>query len=444
MSPSVQYGGDEVGAVVLDIGSYAVKAGYAGEDAPKAVFPSAYAAVPTSTPDAAASASYIHGNSAHLYRPHAAVHNFVQDGIVADWDAASRAVEHAFAQRLRLDSLEEYPLLATEASWNPKENKELLCELAFEKWNAPAYYAVDKAVMSAFAAGKGSALVIDIGDELTSITPVYDGFVLRKAIQKQPLAGSVLSEVLLATLKNQSIPVTPHYLVKTKEAVEPNQPARAQLREERIPNLAEPEKSATTPSYHHFEEFRLMHELKESVCEVVTPTWDDNVVQSKPTRSFEFPDGYNTYLGVPRLSVPEILFNPQAHLPQEFTTRVLPASSSTIPSHPPSALQPLSNLIRATLSQVDPDLQATLLANVVVTGGTTLIPGFVDRLSAELGTIAPGVKIKIHAAASSAERVNSSWLGGSILASLGTFHQLWIGKDEYQEVGKSIVHRRAK
>lgn len=134
--------------------------------------------------------------------------------------------------------------------------------------------------------------------------------------------------MLLATLKNQSIPVTPHYLVKTKEAVEPNQPARAQLRyvvssgslfllsspsfialaralvvmgvadkhpitcthaappprrgsinrEERIPNLAEPEKSATTPSYHHFEELRLMHELKESVCEVVTPTWDDKCV----------------------------------------------------------------------------------------------------------------------------------------------------------------------
>lgn len=169
----MQYGGDEVGAVVLDIGSHAVKAGcvvpplsssshvttadsvcccphsrsYAGEDAPKAVFPSAYAAVPN--PEAAASASYIHGNSAHLYRPRASIHNFVQDGIVTDWDAASRAIEHAFAQRLRLDSLEEYPLLTTEASWNPKENKELLCELAFEKWNAPAYYAVDKAVMSA-------------------------------------------------------------------------------------------------------------------------------------------------------------------------------------------------------------------------------------------------------------------------------------------------------
>jgi hypothetical protein len=47
----------------------------------------------------------------------------------------------------------------------------------------------------------------------------------------------------------------------------------------------------------------------------------NSVVQSKPTRSFEFPDGYNTYLGVPRLSVPEILFNPQAHLPQEVSER---------------------------------------------------------------------------------------------------------------------------
>ncbi|GAA5983625.1 hypothetical protein JCM10908_000356 [Rhodotorula pacifica] len=455
MSPSVQYGGDEVGAVVLDIGSYAVRAGYAGEDAPKAVFPSAYATVLSSSSDASASTSadatpaathtHIHGNSAHLYRPKATISTFVQDGIVTDWDAASRAIDHAFNERLRLSgTLEEYPLLVTEASWNPKENKEKMCEIAFEGWNTPAYYAVDKAVMSAFAAGKGSALIIDIGDEITSITPVYDGFVLRKAIQKQPLGGSILSQVLLNSLKAQSVPVTPHYLVKTKEAVEPNQPARAQLREERIPNLDDQTNSPTTPSYHHFEELRLMHELKESVCEVVTPTWDDNVVQSKPTRSFEFPDGYNTYLGVPRLSVPEILFNPQARLPQEFTSRPPAPSQSTIPSHPPSALQPLSNLIRATLSQVDPDLQATLLANVVVTGGTTLIPGFVDRLGAELGNVAPGVKVKIHAAASSAERTHSSWLGGSILASLGTFHQLWIGKDEYQEVGKSIVHRRAK
>ncbi|GAA5820366.1 hypothetical protein JCM11251_005594 [Rhodosporidiobolus azoricus] len=443
MSPPVQYGGDEVGAVVLDIGSSSIRAGYAGEDAPKAVFPSPYVSIPSSTSDSPP--TYVHGNGIHLYRPHAEVHNFITDGIVTDWAGAERAVEHAFTERMRLKSLEEYPFLNTEASWNTKENKEKMCELAFEKWQAPAYYAVDKAVMSAFAAGKGSALIVDIGDELATVTPIYDGFVLRKAIQKQPTGGALLSEVLLSSLQQAQPPIspTPHYLVKTKESVEPNQPSRATLRDDRLPKPSD-SSASTTPSYHALQLSRLAHELKESVCEVLTPSWDDSQAQQKPTRPFEFPDGFNTYVGAQRLVVPEILFNPQRFLPKEFTTRPLPVSPSSIPSHPYSSLQSLISLIRASLSQIDPDLQATLLSNVVVTGGTTLITGFVDRLQAELSAFAPGMKVKIHAAATAAERTHSSWLGGSILASLGTFHQLWIGKDEYQEIGASVVTRRSK
>ncbi|BGP16247.1 hypothetical protein JCM10213_007688 [Rhodosporidiobolus nylandii] len=443
MSPPVQYGGDEVGAIVLDIGSSTVRAGYAGEDTPKCVFPSPYFSVPSSSADSPP--TFIHGNNIHLYRPHATVHTFVQDGIVTDWDAAGRAVEHALTDRMRLKTLEEFPLLATEASWNTKENKEKMCEMAFEKWSAPAYYAVDKAVMSAFAAGKGSALIVDIGEELATVTPIYDGFVLRKAVQKQPTGGALISELLLNSLsQNQPpIPVTPHYLVKTKESVEPNQPSKAVLRDERIPNPSDPS-HPTTPSYHRLQEQRLLHELKESVCEVLAPAWDDAAAQGKPTRPFEFPDGYNTYIGLQRLAVPEVLFNPQRFLPAEIAARPLPPSASTIPSHPYSALQSITNLIRSSLVQIDPDLQATLLSNVVVVGGTTLITGFVDRLQNELQAFAPGMKVKIHAPGTSAERCHSSWLGGSILASLGTFHQLWIGKDEYQEIGASVVHRRAK
>ncbi|GAA6040943.1 hypothetical protein JCM8097_003200 [Rhodosporidiobolus ruineniae] len=442
MSPPVQYGGDEVGAVVLDIGSSSVRAGYAGEDTPKAVFPTPYVTVPGSD----SAPHHVHGNGIHLYRPNATVSSFMSDGIVTDWDAAGRAVEHAFTDRMRLKSLEEQPFLATETSWNSKENKEKMAELAFEKWQAPAYYAVDKAVMSAFAAGKGSALIVDVGEELMTVTPIYDGFVLRKAIQKQPVGGALLSEILLSSLQNNQppIPATPHYLVKTKQAVDPNQPARASLHDDRFPNPSDPS-APTSPSYHQLQQMRLMHELKESVCAVLTPHWDDATAQGKPTRPFEFPDGFNTYLGLQRLTVPEVLFNPQRFLPQEIASRPLPPSASTIPSHPYSALQPLvTGLIRASLVQIDPDLQATLLSNVVVTGGTTLIPGFVDRLQAELGAFAPSMKVKIHAASTSAERMHSAWLGGSILASLGTFHQLWIGKDEYQEVGASVVHRRSK
>ncbi|GAA5887041.1 hypothetical protein JCM16303_007114 [Sporobolomyces ruberrimus] len=441
MSPPVQYGGDEVGAIVLDIGSGTVRAGYAGEDTPKTLFPTAYSTVPSSDPSQPP--SHVHGVAAHLYRPNSTIQSFVSDGIVTDWNAAERAIDHAFSDRMRLKTLEEYPLLVTEPSWNTKENRERMCEIAFEKWQAPAYYAVDKAVMSSFASGKGSALIIDVGEELTSVVPIYDGFVLRKAIQKQAVAGNLISEVLLHHLESQNIPVTPRYLVKTKEVVAPDTPSNASLREERQPNPSDPN-SATTASYHRSQQLRVMHEMKETICEVLTPTWDDAAAQSKPPRPFEFPDGYNSSFSTPRLTDPEILFNPSRFLPQQFTQRTAPPSLSTIASHPPSSFLPLSRLISNSLQQIDPDLQATLLGNIVVTGGTTLLPGFVERLQNEIGTIAPGIKVKIHAPASSAERTHSSWLGGSILASLGTFHQLWIGKDEYQEVGKSVVHRRGK
>ncbi|GAA5865669.1 hypothetical protein JCM5353_005177, partial [Sporobolomyces roseus] len=192
--------------------------------------------------------------------------------------------------------------------------------------------------------------------------------------------------------------------------------------EDRLPNDSDPN-SATTPSYHRSQELRVMHEMKETICEVLAPGWDDSAAQAKPSRPFEFPDGYNSQFSTLRLQVPEILFNPSRFLPQEFTSRPAIPSQSTIASHPPSSLLPLHRLISNSLVQIDPDLQSTLLGNIVVTGGTTLLPGFIDRLQGELQGLAPGMKIKIHAPSSSAERTHSSWLGGSILASLGTFHQ---------------------
>ena len=97
---------------------------------------------------------------------------------------------------MRLDKLTDYPLLVTEASWNTKENREKMCQVAFEQWDVPAYYAVDKAVMSAFASSRGSALVLDIGEEMTSLVPIYDGFVLRKGQSIAALRRRVATDVV--------------------------------------------------------------------------------------------------------------------------------------------------------------------------------------------------------------------------------------------------------
>ncbi|MCJ8744963.1 hypothetical protein PDJAM_G00124790, partial [Pangasius djambal] len=84
-----------------------------------------------------------------------------------------------------------------------------------------------------------------------------------------------------------------------------------------------------------------------------------------------------------------------------------------------------------------------LYGSVIVTGGNTLLQGFTERLNRELSQKAPpSMRLKLIASNSSMERRFSSWIGGSILASLGTFQQMWISKQEYDEGGKQSVERK--
>uniref|UniRef100_Q7M3Y7 Actin CA15 (Fragments) n=1 Tax=Styela clava TaxID=7725 RepID=Q7M3Y7_STYCL len=93
-----------------------------------------------------------------------------------------------------------------------------------------------------------------------------------------------------------------------------------------------------------------------------------------------------------------------------------------------------------SIMKCDVDIRPDLYANTVLSGGTTMYPGIADRMQKEISTLAPPtMKIKIIAPP---ERKYSVWIGGSILASLSTFQQMWISKQEYDESGPSIVHRK--
>jgi len=88
----------------------------------------------------------------------------------------------------------------------------------------------------------------------------------------------------------------------------------------------------------------------------------------------------------------------------------------------------------------DVDIRKDLYANTVMSGGTTMFDQMSDRVNKELVKLAPpSMTIKIVAPP---ERKYSVWIGGSILASLSTFEEMWVTKDEYDESGPSIVHRK--
>jgi actin len=93
-----------------------------------------------------------------------------------------------------------------------------------------------------------------------------------------------------------------------------------------------------------------------------------------------------------------------------------------------------------SIMRCDVDIRKDLYSNIVLSGGTTMFPGIADRMSKEISILAPpSMKIKVVAPP---ERKYSVWIGGSILASLSTFQQMWIDKGEYDESGPSIVHRK--
>ena len=93
-----------------------------------------------------------------------------------------------------------------------------------------------------------------------------------------------------------------------------------------------------------------------------------------------------------------------------------------------------------SIMKCDVDIRRDLFSNVVLSGGSTMLPGIGERMTKELSALAPStVRIKVI---TPPERKYSVWIGGSILASLTTFQQMWISKEEYDEAGPTIVHRK--
>jgi len=96
-----------------------------------------------------------------------------------------------------------------------------------------------------------------------------------------------------------------------------------------------------------------------------------------------------------------------------------------------------------SINKCDIDIRETLFSNILITGGNSIVPGFNERLESGIHSRAPqSVKTKIYSFLKSSERQFGSWLGASILASTGSFQNLWISKKEYEEFGTSIITRK--
>ncbi|XP_055698167.1 actin-like protein 6B [Phlebotomus papatasi] len=420
-SGGMLYGGDEIGALVFDPGHQSLRVGYAQEDTPKSEIPAVVGVGPDNTtpitdlevrPDNNITPSknfkyYVDTTFLNVPRTGLEVQTYMKDGMIDNWDLFEKVLDYVYAKVIQSES-EYHPVLFSEASWNVRNNREKLTELMFEKYNVPAFFLVKNAVLAAFANGRATALVVDSGATHTSAIPVHEGYVLTQAIIKSPLGGDYLSMQCRQYLEAQGIDLTPAYCIQSKDVIKERDTPRFVMK-----NL--PDK--ITASWQQYMLRSLLQDYQMSVVQVLESPYDERTAAQIPAVHYEFPTGFHQDFGSERFKLAESLFD--------------------------HTMLGAGQLASTSVGMCDADVRLSLYGSVVVTGGNSLLQGFPERLNRDLQLRAPSnTRLKMISANGSIERRFGAWIGGSILASIGTFQQMWISSQEYEESGKSQVERK--
>lgn len=199
---------EEVTAVVIDNGTGMTKAGFAGDDAPRSVFPTIVGKckMPSLMVSLDQRDVYV-GEEAQTKRGVLNTSYPIEAGYIQNWEDMERVWKHTIYDELRVTP-EEHPIILTEAPLNPDANREKMAEMMFEVFNVPCLYVQKTPVLALYASGKTIGMVLESGEGITNTVSVYEGYAIPHAIHRIPLAGKDITEHLRLMLKERGYSFT--------------------------------------------------------------------------------------------------------------------------------------------------------------------------------------------------------------------------------------------
>ncbi|NXC70045.1 ACL7A protein, partial [Anhinga anhinga] len=301
--------------------------------------------------------------------------NPVRRGIVVDWNGVQDTLERIFQTELKIQP-DDHAVLVSVPPLCSITDKERYAELMFEGLHMPAVHIAYQSPLSMYSYGKTSALVVESGHGASHVVPIYEGYVLRSITGRVDYAGLDITCFLMKLLNESGNMFTEHQL-------------------------------------------NIVQDLKEKCCYTSLDLRQDSCLPvQKQQMDYELPDGHLITVGKERFLCAEALFKP-----------------ALLGSEQPGLLQ----LTLDCLKKCDADISKSMVGNILLCGGSTMMEGFANRFQMELARMCPSDNL---ITAASPQRNSSVWIGGSILASLRSFQELWVYRSEYEECGPSCIFKK--
>lgn len=268
-----------------------------------------------------------------------------------------------------------HSVLLTDDPLNTKENREKMIQIMFETFNVSSFYVAKRPVLSLYSSGRLNGIVINSGDSTSSVTPIIGGYYVNNTAIQSNIAGKSVTTRLQQLLNERG------------------------------------------HKFESFSEFEIVRAIKEKVCYISSDFENENN-KSEKLLDYSIPNGISIKIGKEIFQCAEVLFNPQIN---GFNSRGI------------------IDIFNESIHKCDAKYHNDLYSNIVISGGTTKLNNFYERIEQEIKAHAPTAEkiniIKPH------KRQFSAWIGGSTLASLPTFKDMMVQRQEYKESGAGIVNK---